>query len=312
VTDVLGVPLTEVRRTPGTIDPLDLRELAGEPWTAMSGVDAARDRDEVCRVQATGARAILSGQGGDAAFFQMPSAMVAADAFRAEGLRLLSSPLLAAVARRTRRSVWAVLAQVRKGREETDYVSSLVSPALRASRRDLVHAWTLEARSQDLAPGKILHVEATANLHVNHGRSRRRQAADLIFPLMTQPVLEHCLSIPTPWLAGESYDRPFAREAFADRIPDLVRHRRAKGMTTVYFAKLVANSLEVLRPFLLDGTLCAAGLLDRRRLEDALRPEGLIWDAKAGDIMSAATVEAWVQHWQRLAPDSPAASRPRP
>ena len=315
VTDRMGVALTEVCRTPSRLLESDLAELAAEFWPAMSGVDADRDRDEMARLRETGAEAIVSGQGGDAAFFQMPSPAVAADALRAQGLRLIGSPMLADIARRTRRSVWAVLAEARRLARDpgdmADYVSSLVSRDLRGGVAGVEHPWRQDAREAGLSPGKILHAEAAANLHVNHGVSRRRRVADLLFPLMSQPVLELCLAIPTPALAGGSYDRPYARAAFAHRIPEIVRARRAKGTTSVLVAKFVANSLPFLRPYLLEGCLCDAGYLDRRTLEAALTAERLIWDAKATDILRAVTVEAWVRRWQGRLPDAAGAPRQR-
>jgi asparagine synthase (glutamine-hydrolysing) len=98
---------------------------------------------------------------------------------------------------------------------------------------------------------------------------------------------------------------------FADRIPDCVRQRRAKETVTVYFSKLVANSLPMLRPYLLDGCLTAAGLLDRQALERILDPNQLIWEGKATHILWAASAEAWVRHWQTQVLDSLQAPRPR-
>jgi asparagine synthase (glutamine-hydrolysing) len=315
VTDRIGVELETVRRAPDALVEADLMDVAGEIWPAMDAVDAVRDRDEACRLRALGARAIVSGQGGDGAFFQMPSALVAADELQRRGPAALAQPLLADVARRARKSVWAVLAECRAAARSKapprDFSSLLIAPELRCATRGLTHPWVQEALDSDLPPGKRLHIQAAANLQTYHGPSRRRREADLLLPLASQPVLELCLAIPTPDLAGGNYDRPFARKAFADRLPELVLQRRSKGIVSVYFAKLVANSAPMLRDFLLDGCLCRAGLLDRDALDQVLRPEQLIWTARASDVLWAATVEAWVRHWQRLIPDSLSAPRAR-
>jgi asparagine synthase (glutamine-hydrolysing) len=122
-------------------------------------------------------------------------------------------------------------------------------------------------------------------------------------------VVELCLSIGAPELAGAAYDRAFARTAFAARLPQVVRQRRAKGAMGSFFSHLVAESLEVLRPHLLEGCLCDAGVLDRRQVDRLLDPQQLIWRSTATEILWAATVEAWVRHWQARVPDSPAANR---
>jgi asparagine synthase (glutamine-hydrolysing) len=190
-------------------------------------------------------------------------------------------------------------------------VNSLVTRACAAASEGTEHAWVQAAQRSGLPPGKQLHIRALATNHFNHGVSRRRREADLLFPLLSQPILELCLPIATPDLAGASYDRPFQRAIFADRLPEVVLNRRAKGDLSVYFAKLMANSVGMLRPFLLEGCLCGAGVLDRGVLERVLDPDHMILNDVANDLVGAAAVEAWVRHWQTRVPDAPDAGRIR-
>jgi asparagine synthase (glutamine-hydrolysing) len=315
VTDRLGVSLTSVVKSRAALVAADFEELAGSFWPAIGGSDPGRDRDEVARLRATGARAMLSGQGGDGVFFQFPTALIAADAVRQRGWGALASPLTADVARRTRQSVWSVLGQVWAARRGAERRPPVLSSLLSAAARDFAgrpeHAWVQAARAEGLPPAKQLHIQGIAVAHLHRGPSRRLREADLLLPLLAQPVLELCLGIPVPDLAGASFDRPFARAAFAERLPPEVLDRRAKGNQSVFYARLVANSLETLRPWLLDGRLCDAGLLDRDLLDRTLTPESLIWGAGGHpmDVLNAAAVEAWVRHWQGRAPDSAQAGR---
>ncbi|WP_068875137.1 MULTISPECIES: asparagine synthase C-terminal domain-containing protein [unclassified Phenylobacterium] len=309
-----GIPLTERRHHPEALDLADLEDLAGEFRPSANGVDPKWDRDEIERAHATGSRAIVSGQGGDALFMQMSTPGLMADAWRRDGWSALRGPLLGDVARRTRRSVWAVLRDARaegRGRAalSEELWSSLISPEVRAATRDLKPTWERQAEARGLPPGKRLHIHALARFLLNEGPSRRRREVDVLYPLFAQPVVEHALRIPAPVLAGSSYDRAYARSVFADRLPDIVVKRRAKGIVTVYFAKLIAASLPALRPYLLEGCLAEAGVLDRARLERALAPEHLIWAAKPSDILWAVATEAWVRHWQKQVPDSLTAPR---
>jgi asparagine synthase (glutamine-hydrolysing) len=313
VTDRLGLPLTLVTQPVEPIEPGDLAELASSFWPAMSGADAVRDRDETARLKATGASAILSGQGGDAVFFQMRSAQVMADAMRLHGLKTLLSPLLPAVARRTQQSVWAVLAEVRRGRPKAMPVrSSLISSWLQGAAPSHAHAWVLDPDAMTALPGKRTQIRTLANCHVYHGQSRRRGVADLLYPLLAQPVVELCLRIPTPVLAGDSHDRRFARRVFADRLPRSVQERATKGALNSYFSHLVIASRDSLGPFLREGCLVEAGLLDPAALERVFDPNLLIQNGYPTEVLWAASVEAWVRHWQGLAPDSGAAPRWRP
>lgn len=312
----LGVPLTVRPKAVRPLTPEDLAETADALWPAMSGPDSARDREETALVTAAGASAIVSGQGGDAVFYQMRSPLVAADL--GSGLRLggLCSEQLADMARRNQMSVWAVLAAVRterRGRRAPEVGSgaSLVPAAVRAATADRAHPWVSAARAAGVAPGKQVQVQALANCLVYQGDSRRRRAAEVIFPLLAQPVVELALAIPAAVLAGAAHDRMYARAAFAARIPELVRRRRVKGALGAYFGKLVAASAATLRPYLLEGVLADAGLLDRAAVALALEPDAMMRDGRPTEVMWAAAVEAWVRHWQTRFPDALAAPRPR-
>lgn len=310
VTDRVGVELTTPQGWATPVDEASLAETARHAWPAIGGVDAGRDRDELARIGDTGATAIVSGQGGDGVFFQFPTALVMSDALARDGTRALASPLLAAVARRTRQSVWSVLRQVRAERtgraRRPRMASTLLSPAVAAAAETVEHPWVREARARSLPPAKVLHVQGVAVTHLYGGPSRRLQAADILLPLFAQPVVEHGLSIAVPDLAGESYDRPFARHAFRDRLPTEVLQRRSKGDMSTYYGKLAAISLETLRPYLMDGCLAEAGLLDREVLGRTLDPQHLLTGGggTAMDVLNAAAVEAWVRYWQTRVPDS--------
>jgi len=316
VTDRIGQKLRSVRKQAVPLDETVLAELAQEFWPAMAGVDAGRDRHELGLLRETGAQAIFSGQGGDGVYFQYPTAMVAADEVHRRGAAALCSPVLANVARRTRQSVWSVLREVRRARHGAEVRPNVSSRILAAEWRDqartITHPWVRDARGRGLPPGKVLHAQGVAVTHLYNGRSRRRREADLVYPHFAQPVVELCMSIATPDLAGGSYDRPFAREAFAERLPPSIVARRSKGNLTAWFTHLVVQSADALRPFLLDGCLCEAGLLDRAAVEAQLDPERLIWQGSPTDLLWAAVTEAWVRYWQTQVPDATGAARRLP
>jgi len=314
VADRIGVSLTVIPKPFTRLDVATLAEMGATTWPAITASDAGSDRDASTRLIDSQAHGLVSGQGGDGVFFQMPSALVFADAMRRNGPGTLFSSLLPDVARRTRQSVWSVLRQVRAerlGRSPPEAPSStLISRDVRMEFKDAAHQWVLTARSQGVWPGKRLQIEALANAQVYLDDSRRHRQADPLFPLLAQPVVELCLAIPTPDLAGGAFDRLFARRVFAARLPEVVRRRRSKGDMSAFFAHLVAHNLDTLRPHLLDGCLCEAGILDRAMVERALDAQQLIWTGKATEILWAVTVESWVRYWQGRAPDA-AALNPR-
>jgi asparagine synthase (glutamine-hydrolysing) len=313
VTSRLGVDLTAAAKPLTPLAEVDLAELSDALWPAMNGADPWRDRDEAARLYATGAGAVVSGQGGDAAFFQPPTVAIIADAWRADGWSVLSDRLLPETARRTRQSVWRVLIEARRAHRGKSpplmTPSMLMSAEVRALASGGLHPWAADAVAQGAPPGKTFQILGLANHQIYSGDSRSRRTGDTLFPLLAQPVLEHCLSIPIPDLVRGGDDRPFARAAFADRLPELVFARRRKGDYGSFFAHLVAASLETLRPLLLDGCLCRAGVLDRQAVESLLDPDRLIWSERSIGLLWAATAECWVRYWQTRVPDSPKAAR---
>lgn len=304
-----GGELQTFARRARPLDLEEIEELALDVWPTMAAIEPDRDRAELDVVRRLGATAIVSGEGGDAAFYQMPSEAIFADALRDLGPRAFRSPLLANVARRTRRSVWGVLARAR--RRDLASPAGRVSPYVVDAPDVGAHPWVRAAEAADAPPGKRLQILALSTLHLHQADSRRRAAADMLFPLFSQPVMELCLSIPSYELAGEGYDRPLARRAFAGRLPPEVVARRGKGDHTVHYAHVVARNLDLLRPYLLEGTLCAAGVLDRPALEHALASERLIWGERPASILWATAVEAWARAWRRRVPDASPAPRGR-
>ena len=306
----LGLPLVAVDRDAPPLVEADFAELARHVGPALSALDTPRDRDAEARARALGVTAIFGGQGGDAVFFQLPTAQVIADLFRSQGLRAWRHPLITAWPRWLRRSVWSVLWEASHGtaRAPDGGWSALLGPRVRAGPAVPRHPWLEDLG--DLPPAKQLQIRAVVGTGHHHwGRARRSRAADIIQPLLSQPVLEACLATPT-WAHVEAgRDRALARAAFADVLPAAVLDRRSKGALGSHYARRAAASLDFLRPHLLDGVLCDAGVLDRAAVDAALRPEALIWTAAGARLTRAALIESWVRYWQTQVPDAPRGAR---
>lgn len=305
-----GLPLACVPR-PGTGLDLeaDFAQLAKGVRPPFSALDSARDRDTAERLRAWGAQALVTGKGGDALFFQMPTPLVLADLWQARGLAAIGHPLGAQVARWLRRSVWSVWREALETppRRAAPLLGRFGGWALRDAPPASPHPWVADAG--DLPPAKRLQIAALSNGQAALGEHRRSQVVDMLHPLLTQPMMELCLSIPSWELVRGGRDRALARDAFAAWLPPCVVRRRSKGGLFSWYARLVAANAPVLRAHLLDGVLADAGLLDRRAMERALSPDDLIRSGDGVDLMAAAALESWVRHWQTRVPDAPGAER---
>lgn len=149
-----------------------------------------------------------------------------------------------------------------------------------------------------------MQIAAIASSIGLHGPTAQTDTCDVIHPLLSQPVLEAALAIPTIDLTEGGRDRGLARNAFAARLPNEIRIRRTKGSLAQYFGEAIMQGLPELKLFLLEGHLAQRGYLDRGKLEAALTMDVLIWKAVYGDVMLLTMTEAWVRGWSQAGPTS--------
>ena len=265
-------------------------------------IDYGYDEDNVARCFDVGADTMMTGQGGDAVFFQTQTPLIAADAVRAGLSGFALWRVFRDVAAHRRTSVWsaarmgllASFGHAPLPRPTPPYLTKACVGTL--SRRP-AHPWLTNL--DGAAPAKRLQIRSLAAAQHFHGHSRRGEAVDLIHPLLSQPLVELVLGVPSFDLALGSNDRALAREAFADRLPMEVLRRRSKGDLQAYYGRMLSRSLGILRPFLLEGLLAREGLIDRVFLEEALTPESLLWRDLVGHVAGLIAVEAWARRWHR-------------
>ncbi len=299
--DRLGVPLTEIAKPELALthDGLDDQIVGVRP--SLNGMDRHYDVDIAERCAALGVRSILTGQGGDMIFFQAPTPLVAADLWRRRDGRQAAIGDIQVIARWTRRSVWSVLraaglAATGLGGRRRRPPPAFLTPQGAALAADVaLHPWLEDLRG--VTPAKRLQIRGLANAQGFFGDCRRARRAELVHPLLSQPIVELCLAIPAIDLTRGGRGRALAREAFADRLPDLVTRRRSKGDLTAYYGRMLGRSLEILRPYLLDGRLAQEGLIDRDALDEMLTETHLIWRGDYPDLLRLLAVEIWLRRW---------------
>ena len=121
-----------------------------------------------------------------------------------------------------------------------------------------------------------------------------------VMPLLSQPLIELCLSIPTYELAAGGVDRALARAAFSDGLPETIVRRTRKGSIDAYLDGLLSHNLPFMREVMLDGQLVHERLLDRDRIEQALSPRPPVTGRHAGELICRhLNTEIWLQSWSR-------------
>ena len=228
---------------------------------------------------------------------------VFADLWRTHGWRAMLSPDLVGLARLNERSVWTLIAEARR---RTPGRSPRQSALFR--RADIPTPFWLQD-CDDLGPAKTQQIAGLIDGIGRQSPSLQTRSVVVMTPLLSLPVVETCLALPAVQLVTGARERGLARRAFRDRLPAQIVGRRTKGEMSAIYGQMIARNLDRLRPFLLEGRLAAAGLIEREAMDAALTHDSLIWQGTYGTIMSAAAIEGWVRCWEdRLKARQPAAS----
>ncbi|WP_029416644.1 asparagine synthase C-terminal domain-containing protein [Brevundimonas bacteroides] len=298
----LGIAPVSQSLASGPPDEAGLRSISQGLRPGLNAMDLRQDEAWAARIVEAGAGAVLTGKGGDSVLVQGLGPEPLADRWTRLGPRALFWSDLPGLARTTERSVWSLALEARRRTALPDPHPlgdrGLVNPDLPLPP---LPAW-LEGAGR-LGPGKAMQIAGILNNIGRHGPSRQSARIDPRHPLCALPVVEACLEIPTDQLIHGGRDRGLARLAFTDRLPPAILARRSKGDLTRLYGGMVLGGLGFLRSWLLEGRLVALGLLDRECLEDRLTREALMWRGGYAEIMTAATVEAWVRTWEaRLDP----------
>ncbi|HZU52217.1 MAG TPA: asparagine synthase-related protein [Sphingomicrobium sp.] len=255
-------------------------------------VDVAKD---------VGADTFVTGNGGDNVFGYSQSAAPIADRFLAHGIdrQLFSS--LRDVCEQTGCSIVDALrhalrlvrcSPAHQVRPNTlflapDFVARLGSAELR-------HAW-LEAPA-DALPGKAAHIATILRVQPNIEASRGYHLP-VLSPLLSQPIVETCLRVPSwEWRAG-GRDRSLARRAFEDDLPAALINRRVKGTPSRFAARLLDHVRRRIRERLLGGRLASAGIIDALAVEQVLVGDRPVGDLERVRILELVNAEAWLDHW---------------
>lgn len=125
----------------------------------------------------------------------------------------------------------------------------------------------------------------------------RLQDAPIISPLLSQPLMETCLAIPTWLWCDGGINRAVARMAFSDRLPAMAINRQSKGGFSAYCTRLFEANRGKIEEMLLSGALAKQGLIDTHRISATLaRPT--VEKSDIFRVLELTDVEAWIDGWQ--------------
>lgn len=274
-------------------------------YGVLKGIDAAFGK-----AAPASTASIFSGIGGDNIFGLDSSVAPIFDAWESFGFSSQSFTALRDIAQTANTTLWNALALVRlahrNGRRRGWRRESLFLSAAAVPDAPLRHPW--DSGADSVGPGKRNHVEALRRITDFIDRPGRWHDRDVVAPLLSQPVVELCLSIPSwVWMSG-GRDRAIAREAFARRLPGEVVWRRGKGRIESILAPAYLAQRPALHDLLLGGRLASAGLIDCDAIKDYLGADLALGDFAYYRLLEIADVERWVRSIEGAAAFGPSFS----
>lgn len=244
-----------------------------------------------------GASSYYSGGGGDTVFCYLTGATPAADAIRERGVRAglaavrdlttLHQCTLWKAARLTLRKL------VRPVRPPSTPDTSFLNPsAVTAAVAE--HPW-FDAPADALAGDRERIFDLAGN-QLFRDIVFRGPNPSIRLPLLSQPVVEACLAVPSwMWISG-GRNRAVARAAFEDVLPPEVLNRKSKGTFVAYLGALFRRNKDQIRTRLLSGQLREQRFLDADALNRFFESEPPPRDQTFTRVLALLTVENWLRH----------------
>jgi asparagine synthase (glutamine-hydrolysing) len=305
-----GCPLLEWERDNSVrLEDLQVAERTAAPsrllnWLQVSRREA-RLAGEVC------AGAIFSGCGGDELFYRTRAILGAADYLYSHGVNRRFVEVALDTALLENCSLWHVIREAfkhRRGkhrwhpRTHSLYGRKLVAPDARARAHEYEYedaTHSLLAAPADTPPGKLWHAFSLAAATPEYFDPHASAAhPERVQPLLSQPLIELCLRIPTYVLASKGWDRAVARQAFSDDVPREILRRRTKQGMQENMAAILTRNIDTARELLLDGHLVGERLLDRSGIETALADNAVPDNDTAREIFDHISTEVWLRSWK--------------
>ena len=270
------------------------------PYPVHRCFTQAQDRVAAEVAERQGADMILDGGGGDNVFFASRTVSILADCLIAGGfdrrfrsatrtLGDLGQAGCLSLARKAVHRAWCRSPAPRQPPSD-----AFLSNAARAVvARTPPHPWFMPPPG--VVPGRASHAALLVPAQNLVEAINAQAAPRALSPLVTQPVIEACLRVPSwHWLAP-GRDRAAARRAFERELPAAIIDRRSKGTPTGFVATIFDRHRRAIREMLLGGRLAALGIVDTTTLERALDIAGPVRDLRFVRVMELVDAEAWAR-----------------
>jgi asparagine synthase (glutamine-hydrolysing) len=298
VCERLGIALHERQREVDEIDVM-WSSAAGLPRPAGRIMWQETKRHSRDLAEDTRAGAIFGGGGGDQVFCSLHSSNPVADALKAFGPGRTAWRIAHTMSEITQVSVATIL---RDGVQRAWLGNCRGAPtrdtALLCREFDGPEADPPADPSGKLLPGQEAHARLILAGQSYVETLDPRSLPPVIAPLLSQPLVEACLRIPSWLWFADGLNRHVARQAFAQDLPADVLRRRSKGTPDSFTAEIFETWKPYIRELLADGELARQGIIDRTAVLEVLDDPRPPRDNRFRRVLQFAEAEAWAVGWK--------------
>ncbi|WP_177204231.1 asparagine synthase-related protein [Sphingobium sp. AP50] len=301
VAEHLGKPLFEIEERCDDID-ITHSSAAHLPRPVSRCFAQSGDRIQMELADRIGADAYMSGGGGDNIFCYVHSARPFADRLLETGPGIHAWTTAKDLALLTDSPQWKVMWRGlnRAWARSRDYhwplERAFLGPEARSvAQSEITHEW-MRAPPGEL-PGKAQHIAWILGV-LNHLEGHEREhARPTLWPLLAQPVVETCLSIPSwAWISG-GQNRVIARQGFAELLPSEILERRSKGSPDSFVIDLFESNKSRIEAWLCEGWLAGQGLIEVDAISRRCRQPQVHRDTSCWKIFRLVDAESWARCW---------------
>jgi asparagine synthase (glutamine-hydrolysing) len=251
-----------------------------------------------------GCTEFMNGQGGDHVFLAPQPTEALADYWLDRGFRGITIPLTELSA--AHRMPWTSLTQTalhdiaqyygKKKKTITEPTPFLNSTFASTVQKQSSY---VDQSIKKFYPGKITHIQALHHA-VAYAERNRNVTQQLIttHPLLSQPIVELALQVPTYQSFAHGFDRILFRNAVSRIKKPKALWRTIKGQTTGSMTKMLSKDAHFIHDRLVDGTLVTRGMLNKQWLEKEIIN---IRHGKIENLWTTIhlfTAQQWLHQWK--------------
>lgn len=250
--------------------------------------------------------AIWTGEGGDHLFLAWATELTINDFLRHRGFR---KDLLRVLRDTARLTGWSIphlaFGAIQRSKHAIRDTHASRSPAMsllssRCRQHFDIELYTQSpwvSETQTVAPGKQQQILQLAEVLHRHRPIPDTQDGVELYPLLSQPIIEQCLRIPSYELLTGGHTRGLARRAFRNDLPARILNREVKGQTTHHALAFINRSLPFASRLLVNGILADHGLLDQIALGPLITGRMPITEVTLFPTCACIAAETWARTW---------------